>query len=177
MKILSSSIKAFSLACLLLAAGNTTAQNKASVDLAAVRNMHSKLNGLNLSCFYHFTEKLSAGIEMNRFFTKTETKGEEKVQASAWDFDMNLHYLLPLYKNLKYYPLTGFSHTAEKEVINNETQQLNFWSFNTGAGILCECGKIVPHIEYNFTWGKLNQQFLLAGISYELDWNHHSNGK
>jgi hypothetical protein len=174
MKILFALIKIFSLFCLLLSAKTGAAQNKASVDMAAVRNMHSNLSGLNVSCFYHFTEKLSAGVEMNRFFTKTEMKGEEKVQLSAWDFDMNVHYLLPLYKSVKCYPLTGISHTAEKEVAGNETALINFWSFNTGAGILCECGKLVPHIEYNFTWGKLNQQFLLAGISYELEWKHHS---
>jgi hypothetical protein len=177
MKVLSVLIKTLSLLCLLLPAKIGAAQNKASVDMAAVRNMHSKLTGLNLSCFYHFTEKLSAGVEMNRFFTKTAMKGEEKVQLSAWDFDLNVHYLLPLYKHLKYYPLTGISHTAEKEVINEESVKLNFWSFNTGAGLICECGKLVPHIEYNFTWGKLNQQFLLAGISYELEWGHHSSKK
>jgi hypothetical protein len=166
-------VKILSLVGLLLTASNSIAQNKISADIAAVRNMHIRLNGLNLSCFYHFTEKLSAGIELNRFFKRNEVKGEEVVQLSALDFDMNIHYLLPLYKSLKCYPLTGISHTAEKEVLHNETQRLNFWSFNTGAGILCECGKIVPHIEYSFTWGKLNQQFVLAGISYELGWNHH----
>jgi len=45
-----------------------------------------------------------------------------------------------------------------------------FWSYNTGAGILYQLGKWGPHVEYMFTWGHQNQQFLLAGISYELEW-------
>lgn len=158
--------------CLLLPAMPACAQYTASIDLATVRNMRLQLNGLNVSAFYHFNERLIGGIEMNRFFTSKHIKHEEAVELSAWDFDLNFHYLLPLGKTLRLYPLTGISHTSEKEYIIalDETAYEHFWSFNTGAGAVFELGKWAPHIEYMFTWGKMNQQFLLAGISYELEW-------
>jgi len=150
------------------------AQSKIGFDLAAIRNMRTEMNGLNISCFYHFNEHLAGGIEMNRFFPASRKIGEEGTRLSAWDFDMNFHYLLPLHKNIKLYPLTGISHTSEKECnsASSESVYERFWSFNAGAGLLCECGKWSPHIEYSYTWGNFNQQFLLAGISYELEWGH-----
>ncbi|MBL0358932.1 MAG: hypothetical protein IPP72_19610 [Chitinophagaceae bacterium] len=53
--------------------------------------------------------------------------------------------------------------------------QRTFLSFNTGAGLLLECGRWCPHVEYSYTWGHINQQFLLAGVSYELEWSHPGN--
>lgn len=146
------------------------------MDIASVSNRHSSMNGLNVSSFYHFSERLTGGIEMNRFFPVNKNIAGEEVQQSAWDFDLNVHYLLPLAKEWKLYPLTGISHTSEKEM-NSKTGESSierFWSYNTGAGILCELGKWSPHIEYSFTWGQINQQFLIAGLSYELEWGHHN---
>ena len=158
--------------CLLLPAMLAGAQHKASIDLAGIRNTTSKLNGLNVSAFYHFNGHLIGGIEMNRFFTRNQIKHEEAAKLSAWDFDLNFHYLLPMSKIIKLYPLTGVSHTSEKEIITDpdETVYERFWSFNAGAGAVFQLAKWAPHIEYMFTWGKLNQQCLLAGISYELEW-------
>jgi hypothetical protein len=164
---------------LLLVANNGIAQKKVSFDLAAIRNMKTDLNGLNISSFYHFTERIEGGLEMNRFFLVSKKKGEEDIRLSAWDFDLNFHYVLPIHKNLKFYPLTGISHTSEKEEnpAKNEIIYQRFWSFNTGAGILWEIGKWSPHMEYSFTWGKMNQQFLLAGISYIVEMGHHEKEK
>lgn len=50
------------------------AQKMISVDLASVRNIRHRLNGLNVSAFYHITENLTAGIEMNRFFLSGKKK-------------------------------------------------------------------------------------------------------
>lgn len=157
---------------LMLLAAKCTAQHKISFDLAGIRNMRHEINGSNLSCFYHFNEHLVAGAEMNRFFPVNKKIEGEDVQSSAWDFDYNMHCLIPVSKKLVFFPLTGFSHTSEKEMntITNESLYERFWSFNTGAGFLLECGRWAPHIEYSFTWGHLNQQFLLAGISYEMEW-------
>ncbi len=151
------------------------AQQKLSFDAAAIRNLPKEINGLNLSCFYHFTEHLSGGLEMNRFFAANKTVEGEDVQLSAWDFDLNVHYVLPLYKNWKWYPVCGVSHTSEKEKVagTDESSYERFFSVNAGAGTLLECGHWVPHIEYTYTWGKINQQFLLAGISYELEMGHY----
>lgn len=150
------------------------AQNKISFDMASVSNRHNSLSGLNLSCFYHFTERFAGGIEVNRFFPSHKMVADEAVQLSAWDFDFNFHYLLPLNKHWKLYPLTGISHTAEKEqnTVKGEIVSEKFWSYNTGAGMICEWGKWSPHIEYSFTRGKINQQFLIAGLSYELELGH-----
>jgi hypothetical protein len=153
---------------------NSTAQNKISIDLAAIRHIRKELNGINLSCFYHFNERITGGLEMNRFFPILRKEGEEMIELSAWDFDLNFHFLVPLNKNLKLYPLTGISHTSEREQdnITKVGSYERFWSYNTGAGILWEKGRWAPHVEYSFTWGHLNQQFLLAGISYEIEWGH-----
>jgi len=147
-----------------------TAQKALSVDIAAVSNRHSNINGLNLSVFYHFNEHWEAGAEMNRFFAVNKTVEGEALQLSAWDFDYNVHYLIALNNTWQLYPLTGFSHTAEQEFNTKlkETNTTRFWSINTGAGIMGKLGKWSPHIEYSFTWGYTNQQFIIAGFSYEL---------
>lgn len=157
---------------LLLLTGGANAQNKIGIDIAGIRNMHSHINGLNVSAFYHFSEKLVAGVEMNRFFPNDRKKAEEDITLSAWDFDFNVHYLIPIHHNWKFYPVSGISHTSEKEYLPNllETRYERFWSFNTGAGMLWEVGHWSPHIEYVYTWGLINQQFLLAGLSYEIEW-------
>ncbi|MFN8251931.1 MAG: hypothetical protein U0V75_08600 [Ferruginibacter sp.] len=161
----------------LLFTGTTTVAQKAfSVDIATVRNMHADLNGLNLSSFYHFTHHITGGIEMNRFFPVTKTTDEGKVQCSAWDFDLNFHYQFCAGHHWLLYPVTGFSHTSEKEISFEEADEgivTRFWSYNTGAGIAWHKGKWAPHAEYLFTWGHMNQRFLLAGISYEFETGHH----
>ena len=160
------------MACLLLPPAGVNAQHTASFDIAAIRNMRTHMNGLNISGFYHFTERITAGIEMNRFFSVNRIKKDEELKISAWDLDLNFHYLLPLNKKIRLYPLSGISHTSEKEMNRGtaEDHYERFWSFNTGAGLLYVLGKWSPHIEYSYTWGHINQQFLLAGISYELAW-------
>lgn len=163
---------------LLLIITGANAQKKIGIDLAGIRNMHSHINGLNVSAFYHFSEKIVAGVEVNRFFPSDKKKGTEDIKLSAWDIDFNVHYLMPIHHNWKFYPVTGISHTSEKEVTREFNEKLyeRFWSFNTGAGMLWEVGHWSPHIEYVYTWGLINQQFLLAGLSYEIEWGnkkHH----
>lgn len=157
--------------CLLLSAGVTNAQQKASFDLAAIRNMKVKLNGMNVSGFYHFNKTITAGLEVNRFFPKNKIVDGEEIEQSAWDLDLNVHFLIPFTKEFKFYPITGISHTSEKEYLKaiNESIYDRFWSFNAGAGVLFEMGRWSPHAEYLFTWGHLHQQFFLVGISYELE--------
>jgi hypothetical protein len=155
------------------------AQNKLSFDLAGISNRHSNNNGLNLSVFYYFNEQISAGIEFNRFFPVNKNIEGDLITQSAWDFDYNLHYIIPVGKDWKVYPLTGFSHTAEKETNTKTGESIfnRFWSYNTGAGLLFEWGKWSPHIEYSFAWGKINQQFFIAGISYELSFKKQNPSK
>jgi len=168
-------LKVFCIISLLFFAGRIDAQHTISLDLAAIRNMRHDLNGVNFSSFYHFNEHFIGGIEINRFFAVKRIEKGENIHLSAWDLDLNFHYLLPVCKNFKLYPLTGISHTSEKESlsVSGENHLERFWSYNTGAGILWEHGKWAPHVEYMFTWGKMNQQFLLAGLSYELEGKKH----
>ena len=162
------------IAFLLLPALGAGAQRTASIDLASIRNIRHQLNGLNVSGFYHFNERLIGGIEMNRFFPVKRVKGEEPMEISAWDLDLNFHYLLPVSRTVKLYPLSGISHTSERELnrVSGESIYERFWSFNTGAGIVFLLDRWSPHAEYMFTWGHINQQFLLVGISYEIEWGH-----
>jgi len=76
---------------LVLYGSRITAQHAISFDVAAVRNMNTHLNGINISSFYHFNERLTGGIEMNRFFPVTKTADEASVKMAAWDFDLNFH--------------------------------------------------------------------------------------
>lgn len=113
---------------------------------------------------------------MNRFFPVTKTTDEGKVRCAAWDFDLNFHYQFCAGHHWLLYPVTGISHTAEKEISYDEEDEsvvTRFWSYNTGAGIAWHKGKWSPHAEYLFTWGHINQQFLLAGISFEFETGHH----
>ena len=164
--------KGLLVALMVLCTVGAGAQKAASIDLAYIRNIRHQLNGLNVSSFYHFNERLIGGIEMNRFFPIKRVIEEDDMVLSAWDFDLNLHYLLPISKTVKLYPLTGISHTSEKELNSTKDEIVyeRFWSFNTGAGMLFSVGRLSPHVEYMYTWGHLNQQFLLAGFSYEIEW-------
>lgn len=154
------------------------AQQKMSIDIGAVRQKNNHNPGMNLSSFYHFNNRLLGGLELNRFFPVRRTIEEENVQLSAWDIEMNIHYLLPLYKGWKFYPVTGISHTSETELNEAEhfSHQEKFWSVNTGAGVFVELGHFLPHVEYVFTWGRVNQQFILVGAGYEIEWGHHKAG-
>jgi hypothetical protein len=157
----------------ILLAFQSTAQPLSSIDIAAVRNTTRHLNGINISIFYHFTEKLSAGVEANRFFRAAREKDSNESSLSIWDFDANLHFSIPVHKQLIFYPVTGLSYSMEKERnnITGKFTYINRWSFNTGAGILFKAKSIKPHIEYIFNWGNQNEQFLIAGITLELEWN------
>jgi hypothetical protein len=149
---------------------NSFAQSKGSFDIGYMHNYHSGLNGDNLSYYHHVNNKWSAGVECIRFFPATKTVNGEELKLSAWDFELNLHYNIELAHHWKLYPITGIGHTSEKENLHGEISTKQFWSFNTGAGLGWEMGHWAPHVEYSLGWGKLNQQFFLAGISYEIGW-------
>lgn len=140
-----------------------------SIDAAAVRNQSQQAEGFNLSVFYHFTENFSAGIEANRFFEQRKTKESSEITISSWDYDCNVHYYFHPHKYVVLYPVTGFSVSVEKEKSNLESVRRNLLYFNTGAGILLNIKSVKPHIEYIYASGKRREQFLLAGITIELD--------
>ncbi len=170
-------IKTICTVCLLgwMALQPAFAQQGVSIDLAAIRNTHTGLNGINFSCFNHFAEKFAAGIEINRFPRVHRMEGIELSELSALDIDLNLHYLIPMYGKWSSYPIVGISHTHEKEVIPEHEKMVleqDFWSFNTGWGVQYNMGRWIPHAEYLFTWGREHQQFLLAGIGFELKRGH-----
>jgi hypothetical protein len=156
---------------LLILAVPGQAQHILSLDLGTIRNTQKPINGLNVSGFYYFNPHLTAGMEVNRFFPVNRQSAEEGLQISAWDIELNVHYLFSVYKKMNLYPITGISHTVDRELISAKglSHYESFWSLNTGAGILWEFGNWSPHIEYSFAWGQQNQQFLLAGISYEIE--------
>lgn len=172
-------IKIAGIACLLIPALPARSQKAVSLDIASVRSMRNHLNGLNVSSFYHINEKLTAGLETNHFFAVTHVRAKQAFKVSAWDFNLNVHYLFPVVKKVKLYPISGISLTFEKEqaLASEEKHLERFWSVNTGAGLLVNLGKWGPHVEYLFTWGHLNQQFLLVGISYELEWGRAKHEK
>jgi len=167
-------IKGIVLIPFLLAMG-LSAQTITSFDLGAIRQKNHHNGGVNVSGFYHFTEKFLGGVEVNRFFPVHRLIHDEDELLSGWDIEMNLHYMLPVGKGLKFYPVTGISHTSEKEYnpVTHHSFFQRFWSVNTGAGMQLEWHKWLPHLEYMFTWGHLNQQFVLVGIGYEIEWGKH----
>jgi hypothetical protein len=147
------------------------AQHPISLDAGFMQQINHHMPGINGSMFYYFNQHLTGGIEVNRFFSKQHF--DEKL--SSWDVEINFHYILPVVKNIKMYPIIGIGHTSEKE-INNETNEAvlkKFFSANTGAGVLVKYGRWLPHIEYTCAWGQVNQQFILTGISYELEFKRH----
>jgi hypothetical protein len=159
----------------LIIAQSLFAQHKLSLDMATIRQINHDAGGLNVSSFYYFNRHLVGGVEVNRFFPVNRIVHEEEARLSAWDFEINFHYLMPVAKHWRVYPITGISHTSEKELnpLTHQSHYERFWSVNTGGGLLFESGRWLPHIEYSFTWGHLNQRFFLAGLSYELDLGNH----
>jgi len=63
-------------ALIMLFAMGASAQKTVSIDLASIRNIRHQLNGLNVSAFYHFNERLIGGIEMNRFMPVSREEKE-----------------------------------------------------------------------------------------------------
>lgn len=149
------------------------AQHSISIDIGGIRQKNNHQKGINISSFYHVNQQLLAGLEANHFFPVHRSTNEgEDIRVSGWDIEMNLHYLLSLRRGLRFYPITGISHTSERE-INISTQYRQgeqFWSVNTGVGINTSLGHWLPHIEYIFSWGRIRQQFILAGVGYEIEW-------
>ncbi len=170
--------------CFLFISHSPFAQHHISLDCSEVTNTKIALNGINVSIFYHFNESLSGGVEINRFFNKNFIERENnsehtvnEIDLSVWEFSYNFHYNISISKHWKFYPIMGFSHTSDKEkfIRLGKVHTDHFWSFNTGLGIKYAIGKISPHVEYLFTWGKINQEFLLVGFSYELKLAPHKN--
>jgi len=158
----------------LLFAQPLSAQHGLSFDLAAIRNTQSGLNGINVSLFNHVNEKLAAGIEINTFFPAHYMDKQEEMTLTGLDIDLNLHYLVKLDDHFHFYPIAGISHTLEKEYEGEHLlTRESFWSFNTGAGLQVTHGRWIPHIEYLLTWGHLNQQFILAGVGFEIKSGKH----
>jgi hypothetical protein len=151
------------------------AQQKLSIDLGTIRQKNHHNTGVNVSSFYHFNEQVLGGMEVNRFFPVHRLINEEEETISGWDVEINMHYLLPISKGWKCYFITGASHTSEKEIndVNHLANYERFWSANTGAGMLKQMGKWLPHVEYIFSWGRTNQQFVLFGVGYEIEWDKH----
>ena len=164
---------------LLLVTATGKSQHIISLDMATIRNTQKPINGLNVSSFYYFNKHLAAGVEVNRFFPVKHKTEAEVMQISAWDIELNFHYLIPVYKKMNLYPITGISHTSDRELAAAKgiSHYESFWSLNTGAGISWVFGNWSPHIEYSFTWGHHNQQFLLAGISYDIELDFHHKEK
>ncbi len=152
----------------ILCIGYSKAQS-ISIDVAAVRNKSQKVHGANLSVFYHFTENLNAGFEVNRFFEHRKTKETGEFLLSSWDYDFNVHYYLHPFKFLVVYPLTGFSVSVEKESSSVETIQSKQLYFNSGGGLMLNTKTVKPHMEYIYANGNRKEHFLIAGITIELE--------
>ncbi len=153
---------------ILVLVGSSLNAQKLSIDLATVRNQTARLHGANASVFYHFTEKFSGGIEVNRFFTTQKTKQEGTVFKSAWDYDINFHYYLPLSKQIIFYPVAGFSYSIEKEKDEIKEEKSHSKYVNSGAGVLFNTKGVKPHFEYVLANGRKTEHFLVAGITIEL---------
>jgi len=158
----------FKIVLLLFIAASVKAQ-KISIDIAAVRNQSLQLHGVNASVFYHFTEQFSAGTELNRFFAAPKEKQGEVIYLSAWDFDINLHYYLPVSKRIILYPVLGISYSSEKEESKSSSEKNHRKYFNSGAGIIWNTKNIKPHLEYVLANSRKTEQLVLAGITIEFD--------
>lgn len=127
-----------------------------------------------VSTFYHFTKRIVAGVEFNRFYKHHQFVSEEESNHSAWDIDMNLHYNIPLSKKMFFYPLAGFGHTSEREenITKGKVEMKHFYSVNAGTGIFLGLKKFTPFVEYMHTWGEINQEFFIMGVGYEFHPGH-----
>lgn len=159
----------------LLLSFRSFSQNKLSIDLASIRNIKKSHTGLSVSSYYHVTKHLSGGLEVNQFFPIHRIVHEEDLLQSAMDIDLNAHYNFYVFKNIIFYPITGICHNSdiEKNLETGKRHSKQFWSFNSGAGITLGNAKCSPFVEYSYTWGQLNQQFLMAGVCFEIEWGSH----
>ena len=148
-----------------------TAQRKIGIDVAAIRNHTTKQNGINFSAFYFLNNKLSTGLEINRFFPALRLKHNGSYRISAWDYDWNIHFNNSIGKLWTIYPLTGISYSFEKEQNqqNAELIRSGRFYFNAGAGILLNKKRLRPHMEYVLATNRKTEHYLLVGISYEFE--------
>jgi hypothetical protein len=159
---------------LFLLTAHASSAQKLSVDIAGIRNQAQEINGINASFFYHFTEVFSAGIEVNRFFKHGSVKNGNKIYSSAWDYDFNIHYYLPLHQKLYIYPLAGVSYASEKEYAEETKTEKHLYA-NAGVGLLLNIQKLKPHIEYVSSFSSKAEHFLIAGITLEINLKKEKN--
>lgn len=147
------------------------AAQKISIDAAVIRNTTQKLWGVNTAIFYHFTERLSGGFELTRFYNRMVQQKSEKVERSAWDIDLNFHFDVFRVKKLNLYPLLGVGYNEFRETNRslNESLYERYWALNTGAGIRLDAGILKPHVEYTAVWAGQIEHILLAGIALEFE--------
>jgi len=141
-----------------------------SIDGAVVRNPSNNLKGINTGLYYHFTRKLSGGLELTRFFSRALVVKPDRIERSAWDVDLNIHYDIARFWKIDLYPIVGIGYNEQRE----KNAQLHrsfydrYWALNTGAGIRLDAVLLKPHAEYTAIWAGKFEHLLLAGITYEF---------
>ena len=114
----------------MLLVGMTSFAQQGSTWVGANVNygMHSdyKNFGVGAKVQYEFIDNWRAEASFNYFFKKD--------YCTMWDFNLNVHYLIPV-GSLNIYPLAGFTLLGNKVEVLGVSHSDSDFGFNAGAGI------------------------------------------
>lgn len=126
------------------------------------------LLGVNGRLYYGTNEKFCFGPEAS-FFPYQEVDEDYEIQ--LLDISINAHYIFELFEKFGVYPLTGINYTSEWERLienNQESEIVEEFGINYGFGLHYSISKFYVFTEFSGVIGQLNDEFITAGVIFNL---------
>jgi len=139
-------------------------------NLAGLYGFNFKHPGVHARIYYLVNEHICLGPEFSYFIPKIESRNQQDVITSLYEFNFNAHYQFEITEHLGIYPIFGYNYSIEVEkegqqITNHAASGLNF-----GAGFHIPLKYITLFAEYNyvFSFGNLDDHVLILGAFYLL---------
>ncbi|GAA4272761.1 outer membrane beta-barrel protein [Aquimarina gracilis] len=156
------------LVLLLFSEVNVYAQQGWMLGIAPSLEMNEQLLGINGRIYYGPNDHFCFGPEVT-FFPYQEIN--EEYELSLTELNLNTHYIFELTHKLGIYPLAGLNYSIEKERLinqNTQTKEENEFGLNYGFGAHYNLKKLFAFIEFKGVAGKLNDEFISAGVIFSI---------
>ncbi len=152
----------------ILFQANIQAQQGWMIGIAPSLEMNEQLFGVNSRLYYGPNDHFCFGPEVT-FFPYQEI--DEEYELTVAELNLNAHYIFELTHKLGIYPLTGLNYSIEKERFIEETSQNkkeDEFGWNYGFGAHYNLGKLFAFFEFKGVAGKLNDEFISAGVIFSI---------
>lgn len=147
---------------------NLSAQEGFMGGVGPTYELNNDLAGTNARLYYGPNEKFCFGPEASYY---PYQKINDEYEASIIDLNINAHYIFEVTHKLGIYPVSGLNFTIEKERLiefKDDVFEEEELGLNYGLGAHYNLGKIFAFVEFKGVIGQLNDEFLTAGILFNL---------